>query len=116
MLATGLVALPARAQQYAAQPIKIMVSLAPGGGADITARAFATKLGEAGHTVIVENKTGAGGAIGADAAAKSPADGYKFYMGFHGTNAILPHLTTKLTFNPAKDSSRSCWSRRLRTC
>ena len=103
MLAIGLLALPAHAQQYPAQPIKIIVSLAPGGVADITARAFATKLGEAGHTVIVENKTGAGGAIGADAAAKSPADGYNFYMGFHGTNAILPHLTTKLTFNPAKD-------------
>ena len=82
----------AMAQQYPLQPIKIIVSLAPGGVADITARAFAAKLGEAGFTAVVENRTGAGGAIGADAAAKSTPDGYTIYMGFHATQSILPHL------------------------
>src|SRR5262245_21853874 len=94
--------LPAAAQQYPSQPIKIIVSLAPGGVADITARAFAAKLGEAGFTAVVENRTGAGGAIGADAAAKSPPDGYTIYMGFHGTQSILPHLT-KVPYNSEKD-------------
>ena len=92
----------ATAQQYPSQPIKIIVSLAPGGVADITARAFAAKLGEAGFTAVVENRTGAGGAIGADAAAKSAPDGYTIYMGFHATQSILPHLT-KLPYDPAKD-------------
>ena len=96
-------AAPALAQQYPSQPIKIIVSLAPGGVADITARAFAAKVGEAGATVVVENRTGAGGAIGADAAAKSAPDGYTFYRGFHGTQSILPHLNPKLPYDPAKD-------------
>jgi len=93
----------ATAQQYPSQPIKIIVSLAPGGVADITARAFAAKLGGAGFTAVVENRTGAGGAIGADAAAKSAPDGYTIYMGFHATQSILPHLNAKLPYDPAKD-------------
>jgi tripartite-type tricarboxylate transporter receptor subunit TctC len=94
---------PVVAQSYPSQPIKIVVSLAPGGVADIVARAFATKLGEAGKTVVVENRTGAGGAIGADAVAKSAPDGYTLYMGFHGTQSILPHLMAKLPYDAAKD-------------
>src|ERR1043165_10278457 len=82
----------ARAQQYPSQPIKIIVSLAPGGVADIVARQFAAKMGEAGKTVVVENRTGGGGLIGAAEAAKATPDGYTFYMGFHGTQSILPHL------------------------
>jgi tripartite-type tricarboxylate transporter receptor subunit TctC len=99
---TGALAEPAGAQQYPSQPIKIVVSLAPGGVADILARALAAKLGEAGKTAVVENRTGAAGVIGADAVAKSPPDGYTLYMGFHGTQSILPHLT-KMPFDPAKD-------------
>jgi tripartite-type tricarboxylate transporter receptor subunit TctC len=96
-------AAPALAQQYPSQPIKIIVSLAPGGVADILARLFAAKLGEAGKTVVVENRTGGAGLIGADAAAKSPPDGYTLYMGFHGTQSILPHLTAKMPYDAAKD-------------
>ena len=99
---TGALVVPAGAQQYPSQPIKVIVSLAPGGVADILARALAAKLGEAGKTVVVENRTGGSGVIGADAAAKSPPDGYTLYMGFHGTQSILPHLT-KLPYDPAKD-------------
>jgi tripartite-type tricarboxylate transporter receptor subunit TctC len=101
--AAVLLASPSAAQQYPSQPIKIIVSLAPGGVADIMARTFAAKLGEAGKTVVVENRTGGAGVIGADAAAKSPPDGYTLYMGFHATNAILPHLMAKMPFDPAKD-------------
>src|SRR5262245_36897202 len=94
---------PAHAQSYPAQPIKIVVSLAPGGVADILARTLAGKLSEAGKTVVVENRTGAAGVIGADAVAKSPPDGYTLYMGFHGTQSILPHLQAKLPYDAAKD-------------
>ena len=94
---------PGVAQPYPSQPIKIIVSLAPGGVADILARAFAAKLGEQGKTLIVENRTGGAGLIGADAAAKSPPDGYTLYMGFHGTQSILPHLQSKMPYDAAKD-------------
>jgi tripartite-type tricarboxylate transporter receptor subunit TctC len=94
---------PGAAQPYPSQPIKIIVSLAPGGVADILARAFAAKLGEQSKTVIVENRTGGAGLIGADAAAKSPPDGYTLYMGFHGTQSILPHLQSKMPYDAAKD-------------
>jgi tripartite-type tricarboxylate transporter receptor subunit TctC len=108
VFAAALVALTAAAttalaQSYPSQPIKIIVSLAPGGVADIVARAFAAKLTEQGKQVVVENRTGGGGIIGADAAAKSAPDGYTFYMGFHATQSILPHLNSKLPYDPAKD-------------
>ena len=96
-------AAPAGAQQYPSQPIKIIVSLAPGGVADIVARQFAAKMGEAGKTVVVENRTGGGGLIGAGEAAKATPDGYTLYMGFHGTQSILPHLTAKMPYDAAKD-------------
>jgi tripartite-type tricarboxylate transporter receptor subunit TctC len=92
----------AAAQTYPSQPIKIVVPTPPGGVADIVGRAFAQKLNEAGKTAVVENKTGAGGAIAADFVAKSPPDGYTVYVGFHATNAILPHLQ-KLNYNPETD-------------
>lgn len=98
----GAMAQPAGAQNYPSQPIKIVVPLAPGGVADVVGRAFANKLTEAGHTAIVENKTGAGGAIAADFVAKSAPDGYTIVVGFHATNAILPHLQ-KLNYDPEKD-------------
>lgn len=93
---------PAKAQNYPTQPIRIVVPTAPGGVADIVGRAFAQKLTEAGKTAIAENKTGAGGAIAADFVAKSAPDGYTVYVGFHATNAILPHLQ-KLSYDPEKD-------------
>jgi tripartite-type tricarboxylate transporter receptor subunit TctC len=92
----------ASAQTYPSQPIKIIVPTAPGGVADVVGRTLANKLTEAGKTAIVENKTGAGGAIAADFVAKSPPDGYTVYVGFHATNAILPHLQ-KLNYNPETD-------------
>lgn len=92
----------AAAQSYPSQPIKIIVPTAPGGVADIVGRAFAAKLNEAGKTAVVENKTGAGGAIAADFVAKTEPDSYTVYVGFHATNAILPHLQ-KLNYNPETD-------------
>ena len=93
----------AHAQDYPSRPIRIIVPLAAGGMADILARVIAQKITETtGHSVVVENRTGGGGVIGADAVAKSPADGYTLLMGLHATQAILVHLQ-KLPYDPAKD-------------
>jgi tripartite-type tricarboxylate transporter receptor subunit TctC len=102
--ALTICASPGRAQEFPRQTIKIIVPLAAGGMADIFARTFAQKVGEAtGATIVVENRTGGGGAIGADAVAKSPADGYTLLMGFHAVLTILPQLGAKLPYDPVKD-------------
>ncbi|GEP54549.1 Bug family tripartite tricarboxylate transporter substrate binding protein [Reyranella soli] len=104
LLALVAFVVPAAAEDYPARPIRIIVPTAPGGMADILARYYAQKFGEKiKQPVIVENKTGAGGVIAADYVAKSPADGYTIYVGFHATNAILPTLDPKLPYNAAKD-------------
>jgi len=91
------------AQDYPSRPIRIIVPLAAGGMADILARTIAAKITEAtGATVVVENRTGGSGVIGADAVAKSSPDGYTLLMGLHATQAILVHLQ-KLPYDPAKD-------------
>jgi tripartite-type tricarboxylate transporter receptor subunit TctC len=95
---------PARSQDYPSRPVRIIVPTAPGGMADIASRAFAAKVQErTGRTIVVENRTGASGVLAADYVAKSTPDGYTLYLGFHGTNAVLPHLDPKLPYNPARD-------------
>jgi tripartite-type tricarboxylate transporter receptor subunit TctC len=101
-LGAALAASAAFAQDYPSHPVKIIVPTAPGGAADLVGRVFAQHLQAAGKTGVVENRTGAGGVIAAEAAAKSAPDGYTVYVGFHPTNAILPHLQ-KLPYDPAKD-------------
>jgi tripartite-type tricarboxylate transporter receptor subunit TctC len=104
LLALVAAVTPGAAQDYPAKPVRVVVPTAPGGMADILARHFGQKFGEKiKQPVIVENKTGAGGVIAADYVAKSPADGYTLYVGFHATNAILPTLDPKLPYNPARD-------------
>ena len=104
LLALVPVATPGFAQDYPAKPVRVIVPTAPGGMADILARHFGQKFGEKiKQPVIVENKTGAGGVIAADYVAKSPADGYTIYVGFHATNAVLPTLDPKLPYNPTRD-------------
>jgi tripartite-type tricarboxylate transporter receptor subunit TctC len=94
---------PAFAQGYPARPIKIIVPLAAGGLADTLARIVSQRLAEAsGEAVVVENRPGGAGAVGAEAAARSPADGYTLFMGSLATNAVIAHLT-KLAFDPNKD-------------
>jgi tripartite-type tricarboxylate transporter receptor subunit TctC len=94
----------AQAQQYPSRPIRIVVPYPPGGTSDILARAVGQKLAETlGQSVIVENKSGATGNIGADYVAKSPPDGYTLLLGDIGSLAISPSVSTALPFDPVKD-------------
>ena len=86
------------------RPVKIVVPFAPGGTTDILARAVAPELSKAfGQSFIVENRAGAGGNLGADVVAKSPADGYTLLMGTVGTHGINKALYDKMPFDPVKD-------------
>lgn len=92
------------AQSYPTRPIRFVVPFAPGGPTDILARAVGQKLTEAfGQTIVIENRGGAGGNIGAELVARSPADGYTMLMGATSTHAINPSLYHKLGFDPVKD-------------
>lgn len=94
----------AQAQTYPTRPIKLIVPFPAGGTTDILARAVSAELTKSfGQSVIVENRAGAGGNIGAEIVAKSPADGYTLLMGTVGTHAINQSLYAKLPFNPVKD-------------
>jgi tripartite-type tricarboxylate transporter receptor subunit TctC len=100
----ALMPAPAASQDYPARTIKILVSTAPGGLLDILPRIFGQKITEmTGQPVVVETRLGGNGAVAGEAVVKSPADGYTLMMGFHGVNAMLPHLTSKLAFDPNKD-------------
>jgi len=92
------------AQSFPTKPIKIIVPYPPGGTSDILARAVGQKLSEAwGQPVLVENKPGATGNIGADFVAKSPPDGYTWLLADIGSLAIAPSVVTTLPFDPVKD-------------
>jgi tripartite-type tricarboxylate transporter receptor subunit TctC len=86
------------------KPVKIVVPFAPGGTTDILARAVAPELTKAfGQSFIVDNRAGAGGNLGADIVAKSPADGYTLLMGTVGTHGINKSLYSRLPYDPQKD-------------
>ena len=99
LLVTG-----AHAQEFPSKPVRIVVPWPPAGNVDITARTVAPALGEAlGGQVIVENRAGAGGRIGSEAVAKSPADGYTLLLGSSGTVTAGPAVWKNLGFDPLKD-------------
>ncbi len=94
----------AHAQQFPSKPVRIINPFAPGGATDIIARMMAQKLNEAwGQAVVVENRTGASGAIGVELVAKSPPDGYTLLMATQTTHAANPGLYPKLPYDPVKD-------------
>lgn len=93
-----------RAQSYPSKPIRLIIPFPPGGSTDILGRSLAQKLSEAwGQQVLVDNRGGAGGTIGADLAAKAPADGYTLLMGHIGTLAVNVALYPKLSYDPVRD-------------
>jgi tripartite-type tricarboxylate transporter receptor subunit TctC len=90
----------ALADNYPSKPIKAIVPFAPGSSTDQIGRAFAAKMTELlGQPVVVENRPGANGLIGADAVAKAPADGYTILFGTNSTNAALKSLVKNLPYN-----------------
>jgi tripartite-type tricarboxylate transporter receptor subunit TctC len=94
----------ALAQPYPAKPIRLIVPLAPGGPSDILARTMAQKMGESmKQSIVVDNRTGAGGTIGTDIASKAPADGYNLLLIAVATYTINANLYKKLPFDPRKD-------------
>ena len=89
---------------YPVKPIRIIVPSAPGSGPDIMARAIGQKLNESlGQPIVVDDKPGAGGIIGSEAAAKSAPDGYTLIMANAGSHAVNASLYAKLPYDPVKD-------------
>src|SRR3989449_3093842 len=91
------------AQPYPSRPIRIIVPFLPGGSVDITARTVGPALGDAlGQPVVVENRPGAAGMVGAQAMMSSPADGYTLMMGSNSSLAVAPNLYPSWPYDPVK--------------
>ena len=94
----------APAQDYPTRSITLIVPYPPGGGVDAMARVVAAKLSAAvGQQVVVDNRAGGSGLVGARALVKSPPDGYTLFLGHTGSIAINPNLYTNAGFDPRKD-------------
>jgi tripartite-type tricarboxylate transporter receptor subunit TctC len=100
----ALLAAGAHAQSYPSKQIRFVVPFAPGGGSDLVARTVGQKITEGlGQPVIIDNRPGAAGMIGAEIAAKSPPDGHTLLLGSNGPLAINPGLYPKMPYDAAKD-------------
>jgi len=94
----------AHAEPYPAKPIHLIVPFPPGGGNDTVARAIAQELGpDLGQPMVIDNRPGAGGSVGAELAAKAPPDGYTLFLAGVGSHAVNPNLHAKLGYDPVKD-------------
>ncbi len=103
-VALTLACAPSWSQNYPAKPVRLVVPFAPGGGTDIVGRLIAAKLTESwGQAVVVDNRAGAGGVIGADIVAKAPADGYTLLMGTPGPLTINPNLMKSMPYQTMRD-------------
>jgi len=106
-LGLTLVLLPALAlgqATYPSKPVRMIVPFAPGGASDVVARIMAPKLGDAlGRQIVIENRAGASGNIGMEAAARAAPDGHTIYLGNIGTIAINPAIFRNLSVDPSKD-------------
>lgn len=106
LAAPAVLAAPARAQgAWPQRPIRLIVPFAAGTSTDIVGRLIGQHLsrGLDGHVVVVENRAGAGGTIGAAAVAQAAPDGHTLLLGVIGTHAVNPHLMRGLTYDPARD-------------
>jgi tripartite-type tricarboxylate transporter receptor subunit TctC len=94
----------ATAQAYPTKPLRLIVPFPPGGSADILARTIGQKMSEGlGRPVVIDNRPGAGTAIGAEATAKSAPDGYTVMIGTVSSHAINPSLNAKIAYDPIRD-------------
>jgi tripartite-type tricarboxylate transporter receptor subunit TctC len=92
------------AQAWPSKPIRLIVNFPPGSSPDVVARAISTPLSQAlGQPVVVDNRAGASGLIGAEAVAKSAADGYTLLVSAGSSFTMVPHMMGKMNFDPAKD-------------
>jgi tripartite-type tricarboxylate transporter receptor subunit TctC len=104
LLVSAFVVCAAHAQSYPAKPVRIIVPFAPGGATDIVTRIVAQKLTEMwGQTILVDNRAGAGGNIGAELAAKAAPDGYTLFMPSGSVVTANQHMYRKLPFNADRD-------------
>ncbi len=95
---------PAQSQNYPSQTIKFVVPFPPGGGVDVVARVIGPRLSELlGQSVIVENRAGAGGSVGATYVAQAARDGYTLLLGTASTHGTNPNVYTKLGYDPLRD-------------
>jgi tripartite-type tricarboxylate transporter receptor subunit TctC len=97
--------LPVVAQEiFPTRPVRIIVSYAAGGGADIMARLLQAPMSrELGQSVLIENRTGGGGVVGTEVCARAAPDGYTLCFGSTTTHSIIPHLQQGLTWDPLRD-------------
>jgi tripartite-type tricarboxylate transporter receptor subunit TctC len=103
LLSSLLAPLGAMAQDWPNKPIRLVINFAPGSSPDVLGRAVATPLSQAlGVPVVVENRSGAGGLIGADLVAKAPGDGYTILMASGSTMVVVPTITPKMPFDHNK--------------
>lgn len=105
LVCAGVVPLASVAQEFPTKTITIVVPFSAGGGVDVVARLFAEKLRTSlGQSVIVDNKPGASGMLGAMAVVRAPADGHTLLLGSAGETAINPYIyKTKMQYAPEKD-------------
>ena len=109
LIAAAIATTPACAQGWPQKPVKMVVPFPAGGPTDVLTRSMADKLGtQLGHPIVVENKPGAGGTIGADFVAKSAPDGYTFVMATGSTHSVGPYLG-KVPYDPQKDFTPVIW-------
>src|SRR6476659_3432219 len=113
LLATAHLALAQ--DTWPSRPLRLILPFPPGGGTDLLGRLIAERLAAGlGQPVVTENRGGAGGNVGAEAAARSAPDGYTIVL-VAPSLAINPSLYARLNYDPVNDSCRSAWSRRCRT-
>lgn len=104
LVACVLASAVGHAQTYPVKPVRLIIPFAPGGGNDILGRLIGGKLAELiGQQVVIDNRAGAGGTIGAELAAKAAPDGYTLVIGHIGTLAVNPTLYPKLAYDPLRD-------------
>ncbi len=103
-LCLALLTSAVHAEPYPTKPVRIVVTFSPGGATDTTMRALAVRLSEGlGQPVVIENKAGGGGIVGALEVMHSPADGYTLFSGSSGTHVVNPLIKKSLPYDAAKD-------------